>query len=111
MVYILLWAVIFLDVMEVDCSAITKECYFKSHIFSSCYYYSNPFKEMQARNCLSAGMRKHSTHSLTLSLSHSLSLTHTYTQVLDARDASTPKEMFDAICHHIKYANNGGNLR
>ena len=43
----------------------------------------------------------HSPYSLSLSLS----------QVLDARDANTPKEMFDAICHHIKYANNGGNLR
>ena len=44
--------------------------------------------------------------SLSLSIHLSLSL-----QVLDARDANTPKEMFDAICHHIKYANNGGNLR
>lgn len=34
-----------------------------------------------------------------------------HAQVLDARSANTPKEMFDAICHHMKYANNGGNLR
>jgi nitric oxide synthase oxygenase domain/subunit len=32
-------------------------------------------------------------------------------QVLDARHASTPKDMFEAILHHIRFANNGGNLR
>lgn len=38
-------------------------------------------------------------------------LTHLPSQVLDARHAVTPKDMFEAICHHIKYANNGGNIR
>lgn len=32
-------------------------------------------------------------------------------EVLDARDCTTAKEMFEAICHHLKFATNGGNLR
>ncbi|GFY69808.1 nitric oxide synthase [Trichonephila inaurata madagascariensis] len=32
-------------------------------------------------------------------------------QVFDARYVSTTREMFDAICNHIKYATNKGNIR
>ncbi|TSK49640.1 Nitric oxide synthase, inducible [Bagarius yarrelli] len=32
-------------------------------------------------------------------------------QVFDARKCRTPKEMFQFLCSHIKYATNGGNLR
>eukprot|EP00731_Ephydatia_muelleri_P022495 Em0015g78a len=32
-------------------------------------------------------------------------------EVLDARNVVTTQEMFDAICHHIKYGTNGGNMR
>ncbi|KAI1293695.1 Nitric oxide synthase [Halotydeus destructor] len=32
-------------------------------------------------------------------------------QVFDFRFISTPREMFEAICNHIKYATNKGNLR
>ncbi|XP_041456933.1 nitric oxide synthase, brain-like isoform X3 [Lytechinus variegatus] len=32
-------------------------------------------------------------------------------QVFDARNASTPQEMFQAICNHMSYATNKGNLR
>ncbi|RWS09016.1 nitric oxide synthase: brain-like protein, partial [Dinothrombium tinctorium] len=31
-------------------------------------------------------------------------------QVFDARNVTTAKEMFDALCNHIKYATNKGNL-
>lgn len=33
------------------------------------------------------------------------------TQVFDARDCKTAKEMFEHICHHIQYATNNGNIR
>lgn len=32
-------------------------------------------------------------------------------QLFDMRQCSTAREMFDAVCNHIKYATNGGNLR
>nr|XP_045593481.1 nitric oxide synthase, salivary gland-like isoform X1 [Procambarus clarkii]XP_045593482.1 nitric oxide synthase, salivary gland-like isoform X2 [Procambarus clarkii] len=32
-------------------------------------------------------------------------------EVFDARDVTTPQEMFDALCTHIKYASNDGNIR
>ena len=32
-------------------------------------------------------------------------------QVLDARNTVTTQEMYDAICHHIEYGTNGGNMR
>ena len=32
-------------------------------------------------------------------------------QVFDARDINTPSEMYEAICKHIKYGTNKGNLR
>ena len=32
-------------------------------------------------------------------------------QVFDYRNIKTPKEMFDALMVHLKYATNGGNLR
>ncbi|CAE1274788.1 NOS1 [Acanthosepion pharaonis] len=31
--------------------------------------------------------------------------------LFDRREVTTPKQMFDAICEHIAYANNKGNLR
>ena len=43
-----------------------------------------------------------------LPLSHSLLLFH---QVLDARDVDTAKEMFEAICDHLRYATNQGSIR
>ena len=32
-------------------------------------------------------------------------------KVYDARHVTTPKEMFDCILEHVRYATNGGNLR
>lgn len=32
-------------------------------------------------------------------------------QLFDARDVNTPAEMFEAICKHIKYGTNKGNIR
>ncbi|XP_050717213.1 nitric oxide synthase, salivary gland-like [Eriocheir sinensis] len=32
-------------------------------------------------------------------------------EVFDARDVSTPKEMFEALCRHLEYATNEGNIR
>ncbi|KAL3869055.1 hypothetical protein ACJMK2_041782 [Sinanodonta woodiana] len=32
-------------------------------------------------------------------------------QVFDARNITTARDMFDAICNHIKYATNNGNIR
>jgi nitric-oxide synthase len=32
-------------------------------------------------------------------------------QVLDHRDVDTAEDVFDALCHHIEYATNGGNIR
>ncbi|XP_045592940.1 nitric oxide synthase, salivary gland isoform X1 [Procambarus clarkii] len=35
----------------------------------------------------------------------------TLLQVFDARDVTTPRQMFQALCNHIKYSTNGGNIR
>lgn len=32
-------------------------------------------------------------------------------QVFDCRQLSTPSQMFDALCNHLKYSTNKGNLR
>ena len=32
-------------------------------------------------------------------------------QLFDARSARTAREIFDAICEHLEYATNGGNIR
>lgn len=32
-------------------------------------------------------------------------------QVFDRRKVTTNQQMFDAICEHIAYATNGGNIR
>lgn len=32
-------------------------------------------------------------------------------QLFDARDVVTPQDMFDALCRHIEYATNDGNIR
>ncbi|XP_053639643.2 nitric oxide synthase, salivary gland-like [Cherax quadricarinatus] len=32
-------------------------------------------------------------------------------ELFDGRDVTTPQEMFDIICEHIKYATNNGNIR
>ena len=34
-----------------------------------------------------------------------------YWQVMDARHVKTAKEMFDAVCKHLRFATNGGNIR
>ena len=53
------------------------------------------------------GSHKHKLVSFKILFHLSLSLS----QVLDARDVNTTKDMFEAICDHLRYATNGGNIR